>query len=206
MSHYISLSRYVIDIPTPSDRKLPWWVHGSLYLPIELGGDNNMISNQDGRFSRSWSSWPIEHSVWELMKSVACVSAACEGGTLTLNGRATKAENYIKAWRSAANNPIPADVINRVCPEFLTIEFQANNVPSDLAKQLLDDYGEEVVKCNSLCSDNEVHNVFAKINFGISSHVALYCMLKTDHNLKLYEGISIKDQDHWMLQQFKNVA
>lgn len=199
MSHYISLARYVLNVKLPQDTPCGY-LKGELFILMELGGDNNVIDPITGTFSRAWHLGKAYFSQCDLMKRVVVDSALCESLMLKMNGRDTKPENYIKAWRTALQAPLDiSDLVSQdasaafmnVTAKVRTSEvselMSIGNISTILNTKVLDDGLTEVSGFLDMsCSKDILH--FCAIGKYCTPQLTLMANIP-DNNGLLWKGI-----------------
>ena len=103
MSTHIQFQSCVIQLPFQNR-------YGrNVYLAMAEGGDNNLIDNDTNRIAREW--YPIAlGDALDVMTRIIKGSRDCEWGCLRFaNQRVTKAENYIRHWRTLLNSALSVE-------------------------------------------------------------------------------------------------
>lgn len=97
------------------------------FILLELGGSSNII-DMDKRIARDW--YPLGAGMeWEVMRSVVCRAAICEGGGLKWQNRSTRAENYISAHRrTLANSMLFSDLASMPTALTASVLLHTENV------------------------------------------------------------------------------
>lgn len=70
-----------------------------MYIGIHEYGESNVFDHHN-RIARDVNLLAVERG-YEFMKRICEIAVNCEGGCLKLNGRWTKPESFISAWRKA---------------------------------------------------------------------------------------------------------
>ena len=103
MSTHIQFQSCVIQLPFQNR-------YGrNVYLAMAEGGDNNMIDDDTNQIARKW--YPIAlGDALDVMTRIIKGSRDCEWGCLRFaNQRSTKAENYIRHWRTLLDSALSVE-------------------------------------------------------------------------------------------------
>ncbi len=102
MSYEIEYQRivFVKDPELPLD---DW--DNKLYAFVEQGSSNCYEADTNRR-SRSWSLI-VAGAPYQIVREICSRAGYTEGGSLTLRGRRTSPESYLKLWRKCIANAVP---------------------------------------------------------------------------------------------------
>lgn len=113
-------------------------------------GDSNVIEHSGNRIARNIGFCQVADK-YEFMQNVVRRSVSCESGSLRMNGRACKPENYIAAWRKTVMNAVSIDAY--LSHDSLLIQFRSLADAIELKRSSLDLTQSWAVEKDSLLGD-----------------------------------------------------